>query len=427
MDAKKIGIRFGLPALVLLGCAGTVTLMMGSSSQEQTTQTQEKSWFVNTTEIKKGNYFPDQVLMGKVVAKDLSIIYPQLSAQIESINVQSGDWVEKNQVIMQLKDLDAKQQWANAQADAKNTHAQLVQYKNNIPVIKAQQVLAQNQANAQDRQWLQQQELYKQNLISTANYEEAQLSYLQTQLQLQQANNAVQNITVQLDQLNAQHQSAQTSLIKAKKILEGTQIIAPFSGRITQLDYFIGSWVNPNQAITRIYNPENMQIKTTLPLNIVQSIHLGELTKSDIKGSSVDQGVNLTLSSVNSELTQGYASVDALFDVTQGPKKLSPGQSLQFVINNKAVENSYQIPNNALFDGNRIYQIIDSRLSSAQVNIAGRTNDHIIITSSQELDGNPILTSRISKAANGLLVTTEQTTNENKDKQLALVEGVDND
>lgn len=243
------------------------------------------------------------VLEGRVEAINHASIAAQVTGNINALQVQAGDEVTVGQGLLTIDSAIADQSSASAQAQAQQAQAQL---------------------DLAQAQFKRQANLYKQNFISKAAYDQAAA------------------------ELKTTTANAKASLAQARAANYSNDfytITAPFNGVISSLTANVGDLATPGRALATMYDPGALRIKVMLPQSYISHIS----TNAQIIWAESDQELPKILpyqlipninSSQNLELRINLPTT----------VRLIPGSPVKIRLELDSSHNILLIPNQAVVD-----------------------------------------------------------------------------
>ncbi|QNH63973.1 efflux RND transporter periplasmic adaptor subunit [Hymenobacter sediminicola] len=210
---------------------------------------------------------------GKVQPETEVKISPDVSGEIIELYVQEGDSVKKGQLLLRIRP-DNYQALVNQQSAVVNTQ------RANVGQTQAR--LQQLVANAKQTEltYRRNASLYKQKVISQADFEAAKAAYDASQEELNSA-----RASIRAAQSNVA--SAQASLEDARKNLNKTTIYAPVSGTVSKLNVekgerVLGTSQMAGTEIMRIANLNSMEVRVNVNENDIINVHLGDSVEVEV-------------------------------------------------------------------------------------------------------------------------------------------------
>jgi RND family efflux transporter MFP subunit len=160
---------------------------------------------------------------GTFVADETSEVTPQVSGQIVETPVDVGDTVKAGQLLVRLDDRDARLRLMQAEAALQQAAAQ------------AARAQAEVKRNA--------------DLVQTGDI----------------SRSAYEQLTTQVAVADAAVAQAEALVASAKKALEDTHVLAPFSGHVSERDVAVGEFVNTSANVATIVRITPIRLELLVP------------------------------------------------------------------------------------------------------------------------------------------------------------------
>ncbi|QIX59809.1 HlyD family efflux transporter periplasmic adaptor subunit [Hymenobacter sp. BT18] len=210
---------------------------------------------------------------GKVQPETEVKISPDVSGEITELYVQEGDSVKKGQLLLRIRP-------DNYQAMVNQQNAVVGTQRANVGQSQArlQQLLA--NAKQTELTYRRNASLFKQKVISQADFEASKAAYDASQ---EEVNSARQSIRAAQSQVR----SAQASLDEARRNLDKTTIYAPVSGTVSKLNVergerVVGTSQMAGTEIMRIANLNSMEVRVNVNENDVTNVNLGDSVEVEV-------------------------------------------------------------------------------------------------------------------------------------------------
>ncbi len=184
--------------------------------------------------VSHGEFSDAIAFTGDLTPINQTIISAELTALVKKVFVQEGDFVIKNQKLIQLDDSDFIQALNEQEAM--------------LTIAKSQFRLDKNKLEREK-------ELYNEGFISKFSYDELKTNYQASLQKMYQQ---------------------QSLLIRAKKQLANTIIKAPFSGYIYEKNIDNGELATQNNKLFALANLESMQINAPISIDVISKIKIGQ-------------------------------------------------------------------------------------------------------------------------------------------------------
>ena len=309
----------------LLTAAVMVTACSQSNSQERGQRPGSAGDNIPAVEAVQARYgsLPlAERLSGTVISKNQVVLYPEISARISAVLVQTGDRVEKGEPLVLLRDDQYREQLLQARAGLRISEARLKQANARLNELRAQY----NRTKT----------LAEKNLSSELEMEtlEAQLASAEADVELAQA----------------QVSQARSTVSEREEILSKTVIRAPISGTVGQRNAEVGMQAGTSTRLFTIGDLSRLRVEVVLTENMLNNIEIGQ-TARIYAGSQTDsqQVIEAELSRISPFLNRVTRSTEAEIDVINDRNLLRPGMFVPVDILYGESEQATLIPTSALY------------------------------------------------------------------------------
>ena len=256
-------ILISLGALILLIIIGKVTGLIGGPDKTQVAT--EKATERDITETVTAN--------GKIKPHLEVKITAEVSGELVELPVKEGDVVKKGQLLCKIRPDVLKSEYERSVASYNTQKA---------TVGNAKQMLAQSQATYDNQAsiYKRDEDLYKNKVITTAEFEAAKASYDGAKAALEAARQNVVGANFGLAQSSASVQESQADLDK-------TSIYSPIDGVVSKLsvekgDRVLGTIQMAGTDIMTISDLSQMDVNVDVNENDINRIELGDSANIDV-------------------------------------------------------------------------------------------------------------------------------------------------
>ncbi len=340
--SNKKWIYIGLIAVVVII---TILAIKKGQSEKATRVAVEKAKLRTIIETVSAN--------GKIQpAKDIKIS-PYISGEVIELNVKEGDFVHKGDMLAKIDPQIYVSNYDRAQAALKSSQANEAQAKARFTQSKAQ-------FNKTKLDFKRSEKLWKQQVISDAEYDAAKSSYEVSEAEVKAAEESYKAAQFQVN-------SARASLKEAQENLNRTSIFAPNDGTVSRLSVEVGERVtgasqfSSGTEIMRIANLNVMEVNVEVNETDIVRVSLLDTalievdayldrkfkgviteiaTSANTTGTSIDQVTNFDVkirmlkSSYQDLIKKGHA-ISSPF---------RPGMSATVEIQTETVNNALSVP-----------------------------------------------------------------------------------
>ena len=245
-------------------------------------------------------------------------ISPEVPGEIIELNVEEGDSVQQDQLLVRIRP-------DNFESALSRTQATLNQQRANLAQMQAMLESAQARFTQAKATYDRQQKLYDDNVISDADFEQAESSF---QVARQDVESAKQNV----EAARYAVRSAQATVDEARENLSLTSIFAPMSGIVSKLDVeqgerVVGTSQMAGTEMLRIADLSRMEVRVDVNENDIIRVSIGDTAIVDVDAYSYD----------NKEF-KGVVTAIA----NTANEKLTPEAVTEFEVRIRLLNESYQ-------------------------------------------------------------------------------------
>ncbi|MCG6939034.1 MAG: efflux RND transporter periplasmic adaptor subunit [Gammaproteobacteria bacterium] len=198
--------------------------------QLQTANAADEDSKLETSEVRQELISREFRLDGVVEAINKATVSAQTSGTVEKILVDVDDYVEKGDIIIELKDVSQQAQLKKAQAGEKEAISHLTNAQDEYDRIK---------------------DIYAKKVVSKSKMDEA---------------------THTLSAAKARLEAARASLEEAREQLSYTLVKAPYSGIVTQRHVEVGENVQPGSALMTGVSLDKLRVNVNVPQSLITKI-----------------------------------------------------------------------------------------------------------------------------------------------------------
>lgn len=161
------------------------------------------------------------------------------------------------------------------------------------------------------------------------------------------------------------------------------KMFAPFDGTFTNVFMEVGSVANMGSRIASMIRTDKLELSVPVETQDIYWINIGDkVTASTQDGMHSWNGVVVRKSGF---VDPGTQSIAVYVNLTPSPgNPLYQGQYLRATFANKTIENSIEIPRNAIFDKDKVYIVDDGVLVAKEVIIHKMTSKTVIFSGLDE-------------------------------------------
>lgn len=224
----------------------------------------------------------------------------------------------------------------------------------------------------------------------------------------------------QLKQAEAFLEVAKAQVSSAAKKLNKTEIIAPYAGRIQNVNIDLGTTIIPGQPVGAMYTSSEIEITLAVKDNDLQFLSI----PMDGRKLNPSEQASVVIESFYKGKTQSWKGklerVDGVIDpvtrminliavfkndfIESDKPNLPIGLFVEAKIDGITLKNIFEIPINSISEDNEVYIVDkDNQLKLRELTILKKYSEFVIIKDGLKA-GERIVTSKLSTASNGIKV-----------------------
>lgn len=274
----------------------------GASSQKEDPGTSVETITAKTSDISQ------QIKsFGNIRAEEIVEITPQVSNRVTHIYADMGDTVKQGEVLAKIYDAQYRDQYQQAEATLEQRQAAYVR---------------------DSLQFQRQKELFKKDLISATEYENAKATFQNSKAQLR---------------------AARANLTESRESLKNTRITSPVDGVILSRSISEGDVATTGQIAYTIANTVGYQARVYLPMEEWRNVEIGQKVKFRVSNQQDISGRGrVTQISPRLDPTTGLGEV--VISLTKDGQTIFQGVLVEAIINVETHENAVVIPRAALVE-----------------------------------------------------------------------------
>ena len=371
-------LKWALPAVLLVAVA-VAALLMYTRPATKVARSGEVARLVEAVWVQTGRHSPAIPIFAKVTTAHHAQIRAAITAEVKS-TVAFGERVRQGEVLVELDD----------------GRARLIKQQRLADVAKAQSQIDAAQLRHQNE------------LFVIRNDKGQRADHNRRQI--------IKGHEITLAGLRAQLLHAQAALSLAEIDLEKTRVISPFDGQVTQTHVSIGDRVRESDLLVEVFDENALELSGTLAQRYVGPVRQALDNQVLLKATawpvdqSIERPIEATLIRLGGDVDRQSGGITAVFRL-DARHRLPLGRSLKINLQLPQVDNSFVVPNTALYGTQTIYKIVENRLQAVSVK---RLGDYVddgktpssLLYSDGIRDGDLVLTSQLPNAITNLAVRT---------------------
>ena len=250
-------------------------------------------------------------------AADVAAFY---AGRLVAVHVRVGDTVAKGAVVAELDPIDAKEQIAQARAQAR--------------AAEAEERRARVERDAAVAEVARLEPLARDKLIA------------ELEIDKQRARAASLGVAVEAAAAGGVEARARVTLLQ-RRVVE-SHVRAPFAGRIAERYVDPGAIVAAGARLVRIVEVGTLRVRFEVPEQDVPSITVGRNVRIVTKADASGDGVTATVTGIGSEVSRERRVAAAEAKIDQPPQGWLPGMYAEAIVDRRTIEQATIVPDVAV-------------------------------------------------------------------------------
>lgn len=371
----------------------------------------ERVLSVNVVTVTPGVIAPELVVFGELDSANTFDLRALASGTVleMSENFVDGGQVQTGELLVKIDPRDAQSARDRVAADLRDAEAELRDAERALLLADDELAAAEQQATLRQQALTRQTDLAARGVGTAAATETAELALSSANQAVLSRRQAQAQAQARLDQAATRLDRAQLNLADADRVLDDTEIRAPFSGTLADVTIAQGVRVTSNERLGQLIEKDDLEV--SFRLSTAQYARLigedGDLNNAPVTVSLEAQGLTL---SATGQITRESAAVGEgqtgrlLFARLDAPVGLRPGDFVTVKVTEPELRGVALVPATAIAANNSALMLAaENRLEEVPVEVLRRQGNDVIIRA-PALYGQQIVAERSPLLGTGIAV-----------------------
>ena len=348
---------------------------------------------------------------GSLAADEQTDVAPIVGGRVVSIGVDLGTYVQKGQVIAQLDSGDARLRLEQAQAALAQANSGVAQAEARIglapgqrfdPTRVAEVGAARVAYDLAEKNLRRYQQLLESGDISRSAYDQQRAQRDQLREQYQAALTQANQSYAAVQTARAAAQATQVQVQQAQKGIRDVTIYSPISGYVVERAADVGEFVSTSSKVATVARTNPMRVRIDIPEQAIATVRPGQSVSVSVS-TYPDRSFSGRVARVSPSVSSTSRTLTIEAEVENGESLLKPGQFATIRVLQSQSDPAILVPARAVrTDGttSRVYVIQDG-VARERLVAAGRQDGDLV-----EIKGNVsadelVATSNVEQLADG--------------------------
>lgn len=318
---------------------------------------------------------------GTARAERVASVSAQVAGEIveRPRDLRVGSAVEAGQLLIRIDDRDYRARRQQAQshlaAELVALEALDIEQRNCERLIE----IARDELAVAEREYSRVLALYEDEVSNPRELDQARLALKQARRSLQGLENELALLPKRREQVKAAIELREAELELAGLNLERCTIVAPFAGRIEQIEVEIGEQVQPAQRLVRLLDPRQIEVPIELPVSQRDAVRVGAGVRLMLESHPQAEwtGRIRRIAPSADERLRTFA-LYVIVSNTEQPAPLMPGMFVRARIDGPQLSDALLVPRGAVRQ-QRVFICEDGRALQRDVRVRHDVLDQTVI------------------------------------------------
>jgi multidrug resistance efflux pump len=400
-----------VPVLILaVGGIGAFVLVE-SKPQLAPVAVAERVWTVKAQPASNIDVQPKIIFYGQVVAGREVELRPLVSGRVVVVNAkfENGGKVEAGDMLISIDPFDYEIAVEEVKAELSEAQARLSELASDLESNASMMVEDKSKQELRAKGAKRWTNLRRKGAASSTVADDAEMALLETNSRVIERGFDGQRLKANYQRQEAVIRGLDIKLRRAVRDLAETELIAPFTGYLTDIGTDLGRQVSQSDRVARLIDSSKLEVRFHVGTSRFGEVILG----GEAIGKTVDivwhvNGKPLTftgkLTRISPEIDASSGGIEVYAELEQSDslRLLRPGAFVEVKTAGQRYQNVVRLPESAWHNG-IVYAITDGRLEPRKATLVRRIGQDVLIQGTFD-NKEPILVTPIPGASGGMRV-----------------------
>lgn len=348
---------------------------------------------------------------GSLAADEQTDVAPIVGGRVVSVGVDLGTYVQKGQVIAQLDSGDARLRLEQAQAALAQANSMITQAEARLglapgqrfdPTKVAEVGAARAAYDLAEKNLRRYQQLLESGDISRSAYDQQRAQRDQLREQYQAALTQANQSYAAVQTARAAAQATQVQVQQAQKGIRDVTIYSPISGYVTERAADVGEFVSTSSKVATVARTNPLRVRIDIPEQAIATVRMGQSVSVAVS-TYPDRSFSGRVARVSPSVSSQSRTLTVEAEVENGENLLKPGQFATIRVLLPESDPAILVPARAVrTDGttSRIYVIQDG-VARERLVALGRQDADLVEIKGNVQSNELVATSNVEQLADG--------------------------
>ncbi|OUR80692.1 hypothetical protein A9Q83_00155 [Alphaproteobacteria bacterium 46_93_T64] len=408
-----VSFKILLPLLILGAGIGSFSYFVSTKAVEKPKAVKERVWNVGVLEAEPSIVASEINVFGSLIsARDVelrSLVAGEVIHVAEAF--RAGAYLQEGELLIEVdpfsySSIVAEKEAGVLEARSRLAELQAVAKSDRLMLVRDEEIL-----DLEKRNVARSEKLRKKGNISDKSLDTAKTNLSRQRQQYEQRISQLEIQTARIGQQKATLERQKIALKIAKRDLENTHLLAPFSGYLTDIRVELGKRIDAKDQVARLIDSARMEVKFHLSNQqygiLIESPGgvMGRKVQVSWHAGQASHRFEGEIARIGSEIKSETGGIE-VYAVLKSDPKLNLVRSGAFVdvsLIARNYDNAVRVPDHAVFGKKIVYVVEEGRLQPREIEILSNDGTELIVNGDLK-SGDQILTSRFAEVGPGIKV-----------------------
>ncbi len=406
-------VKVVLPLAILAGAVLGAGYLRATRPQVEPQPAEERVWTVAAVPAARVEARPEMRLFGEIVAGREVELRPLVAGRIVEVgpNFAEGGVMRADELVVAVDPFDYQADVAEYEARIAESRARLTEIGAELESAKEllerdreQMELAKHDVERRDK-------LRDTAAVSQKALDDARMALSQREQQVISRKETIKRLAAQGEQQEAVVRRWEVALTRARRDVEETRLTAPFDGFLIDTDAAIGKRVGIADRIARLIDAGRLEVRFHLSDSEFARLlavdgYRGRAARVIWRIGAQEFAFDAEIDRLEGEIDPESGGIDlfARIDGVGVEGVLRPGAFVEVRVHDRVYRNVVRLPESALHDGDKVFVVVDGRLSPRAVEVVVRSGADVLVRGALAPEDR-VVTTRFPEIGPGVRVT----------------------
>lgn len=405
-------VKLALPLVILLVAVAIAGYLRATRPGIETQPPEERAWPVAAVAVTVADEQPDIDVFGAIVAGREVELRPLVAGHVIEVgpNFVEGGVLSAGELVIAIDPFDYEAAVSEGEAELAEARAKLAEIRADLAAEGKLLSHDGEQVEISRREVERRETLRATAAGSEKALDDARMVLSEHEQRLISRQQTIDRHRTRISQQEAVIRRLEVALERARRNLQETRLSAPFDGFLTGVDGHVGKQVSVGDRVARLIDARSLEVRFHLSDSqfarlLAAGGYRSRPAKVIWRMGPEPFPFDAVIERIESEIeaVAGGINLYARILRTDAQVPLRPGAFVEVQIPGRVYHDAIRLPEQAVYDQDTVYKVVDGRLAAVKVEILVRDQGDVLVRG--ELDpGDLVVTTDFAEIGPGVRV-----------------------